>query len=39
MIDHQPQMLFGVQSIDRQTLINNSAALAKTAKIFDIPSF
>ena len=37
MIDHQPQMLFGVQSIDRQTLINNSAALAKTAKIFDIP--
>lgn len=37
MIDHQPQMLFGVQSIDRQTLINNSAAFAKTAKIFDIP--
>lgn len=37
MIDHQPQMLFGVQSIDRQTLVNNSAALAKTAKIFNIP--
>ncbi|WP_429842212.1 hypothetical protein [Brevibacillus sp. FIR094] len=23
LIDHQPQMLFGVQSADRQTVINN----------------
>lgn len=37
-IDHQPQMAFGVQSIDRQTLKNNVAALAKAAKVFDIPA-
>ncbi|MDJ0909099.1 MAG: hydrolase [Woeseiaceae bacterium] len=37
-IDHQPQMAFGVQSIDRQTLKNNVVALAKTAKLFDIPT-
>ena len=36
-IDHQPQMAFGVQSIDRQTLKNNTVGLAKAAKIFDIP--
>jgi nicotinamidase-related amidase len=37
-IDHQPQMAFGVQSIDRQTLKNNTVALAKAARIFDIPT-
>ena len=37
-IDQQPQMAFGVQSIDRQTLKNNVVALAKSAKIFDIPT-
>lgn len=37
-IDHQPQMAFGVQSIDRQTLKNNTVALAKAAKIFDVPT-
>lgn len=37
-IDHQPQMAFGVQSIDRQVLKNNVVALAKAAKIFDIPT-
>ncbi len=37
-IDHQPQMAFGVQSIDRQALKNNTVALAKSAKIFDIPT-
>ncbi len=37
-IDHQPQMAFGVQSIDRQTLKNNTVALAKSAKIFDVPT-
>tara|TARA_R110000787_G_scaffold25941_9_gene72701 strand:- start:2861 stop:3547 length:687 start_codon:yes stop_codon:yes gene_type:complete len=37
-IDQQPQMAFGVQSIDRQTLKNNVVALAKAAKIFDVPT-
>jgi nicotinamidase-related amidase len=37
-IDHQPQMAFGVQSIDRQVLKNNTVALAKAAKIFQIPT-
>ena len=37
-IDHQPQMAFGVQSIDRQVLKNNTVALAKAAKIFGIPT-
>ena len=37
-IDHQPQMAFGVQSIDRQVLKNNTVGLAKAAKIFGIPT-
>jgi nicotinamidase-related amidase len=37
-IDHQPQMAFGVQSIDRQMLKNNVVGLAKAAKTFDIPT-
>jgi nicotinamidase-related amidase len=37
-IDHQPQMAFGVQSIDRQPLKNNVVALAKAAKVFKIPT-
>ena len=37
-IDHQPQMAFGVQSIDRQVLKNNTVALAKAAKLFGIPA-
>jgi len=37
-IDHQPQMAFGVQSIDRQILKNNTVALAKSAKVFGIPT-
>jgi nicotinamidase-related amidase len=37
-IDHQPQMAFGVQSIDRQVLKNNTVALAKAAKVFEIPT-
>lgn len=36
-IDHQPQMAFGVQSIDRQVLKNNTVALAKAAKVFGVP--
>jgi nicotinamidase-related amidase len=38
IIDHQPQMAFGVQSIDRQVLKNNVVALAKAAKVFAIPT-
>ena len=38
LIDHQPQMAFGVQSIDRQTLKNNAIGLAKSAKIFNVPT-
>ena len=37
-IDHQPQMAFGVQSSDRQVLKNNTVALAKAAKVFNIPA-
>lgn len=37
LVDHQPQMLFGVQSADRQTIINNTVGLAKTAKVFNAP--
>ena len=37
-IDHEPQMAFGVQSIDRQTLKNNVVALAKAAKAFKVPT-
>lgn len=36
-IDHQPQMTFGVMSIDRQQLLNNTVGLAKAAKIFSVP--
>ena len=35
-IDQQPQMAFGVQSIDRQMLKNNVVALAKAARLFKI---
>ena len=37
-IDQQPQMAFGVQSIDRQVLKNNVVALAKAARVFNIPT-
>src|SRR3954468_7225136 len=37
-IDQQPQMAFGVQSMDRQALKNNVVGLAKTAKVFKIPT-
>src|SRR5947199_10119674 len=36
-IDHQPQMTFGVASIDRQLLFNNVIGLAKAARIFEVP--
>ena len=37
LIDLQPQMLFGVSSHDRQSIINLNIALAKAAKVFDVP--
>lgn len=37
LIDHQPMTLFGVNSHDPQTVVNNTLALAETAKAFDIP--
>src|SRR5881409_1626558 len=37
-IDHQPQMLFGVASMDRASLINNVTLLAKCAKEFNVPA-
>ena len=37
-IDHQPQMLFGVASMDRASLINNVTLFAKCAKEFNVPA-
>ena len=37
-IDQQPQLAFGVQSMDRQTLKNNVVGLAKAARVFNIPT-
>ncbi len=38
LTDHQPQMVFSVQSHDSAVLRNNIAGLAKTAKLFSIPT-
>src|SRR5436305_8755917 len=38
LIDLQPQMLFGVANFDRQAIINNNVALAKAARVFDVPA-
>src|SRR5512134_1954490 len=37
-IDFQPQMVFGVANIDRQTLFNNVILLAKAARTFRVPT-
>ena len=37
LIDHQPQMLFGTSNFDRQGIINNTVALAKATRVFDVP--
>src|ERR1700745_232000 len=37
LIDLQPQMLFGVANFDRQSIINNNVALAKAARVFEVP--
>jgi nicotinamidase-related amidase len=36
-IDLQPQMLFGVSSHDRQSIINSNVILAKAARVFNVP--
>ena len=38
LIDHQPQMAFGVQSHDRTLILNNTVGLAKAAKVFGVPT-
>ncbi|HLT40115.1 MAG TPA: hydrolase [Enhygromyxa sp.] len=38
LLDYQPATYFGVQSHDRLAIINNMAILAKTAKLFEIPT-
>lgn len=38
LIDYQPQMLFAVKSIDSETLVNNAVGLAKSAKVFKVPT-
>jgi len=38
LIDHQPQMAFATHSIDAQTLVNNVTGLAKSAKVFSVPT-
>lgn len=37
IIDLQPQMLFGVGSHDRHSIINNNLVLAKAARTFEVP--
>ncbi|MDK1491877.1 hypothetical protein QN219_17700 [Sinorhizobium sp. 7-81] len=37
LVDHQAGLAFAVESIDRQTLLNNTIALTRTASVFGIP--
>lgn len=37
LIDHQPQMFFGISNGDRGGIINATVGLAKAAKVFDVP--
>jgi nicotinamidase-related amidase len=37
LVDQQAGLAFGVGSIDRQTLLNNVIALARTARTFALP--
>lgn len=38
LIDHEGQMAFAVQSIDIQTLRNNTGLVAATSKLFEVPT-
>ncbi|MDR0821055.1 MAG: hydrolase [Oscillospiraceae bacterium] len=37
IVDHQPQMYFGVESAPRAVILKNIVALAKTAQVFGVP--
>ncbi|MCL1831900.1 MAG: hydrolase [Oscillospiraceae bacterium] len=37
IIDHEPQMYFGVESHSRRCIMHNTAALIKSAKTFGVP--
>lgn len=38
LVDFQPATFFGVESHDRLSIIHNTAILAKTAKLFEVPT-
>ena len=38
LIDFQAGLAFGVESISRQTVVNNAVALSKTARAFSVPT-
>ena len=38
IVDHQPQMFFGVGSDDRTSIINATVGLGKAAKVFNVPT-
>lgn len=38
LIDYQPQMVFGVESMNREVLLNNLSGICKTAKLFNLPT-
>ena len=37
LIDYQPWMFFGVGSHERHVVLSNAIALAKAARLFDVP--
>ncbi len=37
LIDYQPMLVDGVKSQSKETLLNNVVAIAKTAKLFELP--
>jgi nicotinamidase-related amidase len=37
LIDYQPQLFFGIGSHDRRLVLNNAVALAKAARLFNVP--
>jgi nicotinamidase-related amidase len=38
LIDHQPQMFFGVGSAPRERIMNSVVCIAKAAKLFNVPT-
>ncbi|PXW28293.1 hydrolase [Paraburkholderia caballeronis] len=38
LVDHQPQMFFGVNSHERTVVLHNAQILAKAAKLFNVPT-